>query len=125
MSLEQESSIEEGPEMIQRRELLRRAAWLLGGTISAPAALAVLQGCSAKQEPGVAVATKFLTTAELGGVIEEEYIGAAVPRARGVRVEGGCGVIDIIDVIGRIGLAKRRDRCHIRLPAYPRAPCSV
>jgi hypothetical protein len=28
------------PETIQRRELLRRAAWLLGGTISAPAALA-------------------------------------------------------------------------------------
>ncbi len=39
------------PEMMRRRELLRRAAWLLGGTISAPAALAILQGC-ARQEPG-------------------------------------------------------------------------
>ena len=35
----------ENPELIRRREVLRRAAWLLGGAISAPAALAVLQGC--------------------------------------------------------------------------------
>jgi len=39
------------PELIRRREILRRAAWLLGGAISAPAALAFLQGCS-RQEPG-------------------------------------------------------------------------
>ena len=38
----------ETPEMMQRRELLRRAAWMLGGAISAPAALAILQGCSAQ-----------------------------------------------------------------------------
>lgn len=38
----------ESSEMMQRRELLRRAAWILGGVISAPAALAILQGCSAK-----------------------------------------------------------------------------
>jgi gluconate 2-dehydrogenase gamma chain len=62
-------SLEHDSEMMQRRELLRRAAWLLGGAISAPAALAVLQGCS-KQEPGVVVATKFLTAAELGVVAE-------------------------------------------------------
>jgi gluconate 2-dehydrogenase gamma chain len=46
MSLEPES-----PEMMRRREVLRRAAWLLGGAISAPAALAILQGCSAKDAP--------------------------------------------------------------------------
>jgi len=39
------------PETMRRREILRRAAWLLGGAISAPAALAILQGCS-RQEPG-------------------------------------------------------------------------
>jgi hypothetical protein len=39
---------EDSPEMLARREVLRRAAWLLGGAISAPAALAILQGCSAK-----------------------------------------------------------------------------
>lgn len=39
---------DDSAEMIQRRELLRRAAWILGGAISAPSALAILQGCSAK-----------------------------------------------------------------------------
>jgi hypothetical protein len=39
------------PEMMRRREILQRAAWLLGGAVSAPAALAFLQGCS-RQEPG-------------------------------------------------------------------------
>jgi gluconate 2-dehydrogenase gamma chain len=38
----------ENPELIRRREVLRRAAWLLGSAISAPAALAVLQGCGRK-----------------------------------------------------------------------------
>jgi gluconate 2-dehydrogenase gamma chain len=47
-------SVNEGPEMSQRRELLRRAAWVLGGAISAPAALAILQGCSARDEPPAA-----------------------------------------------------------------------
>jgi gluconate 2-dehydrogenase gamma chain len=45
------SAHDESVEMIQRRELLRRAAWILGGAISAPAALAILQGCSAKDSP--------------------------------------------------------------------------
>lgn len=49
MSHEQDS-----PEMLQRRDVLRRAAWLLGGAISAPAALAILQGCSAKDAPAIA-----------------------------------------------------------------------
>lgn len=50
----------DSPEMMQRRELLRRAAWLLGGAISAPAALAILQGCSAKDAPvGAAWTPKF------------------------------------------------------------------
>jgi hypothetical protein len=35
-------------ETMQRRELLRRVAIMLGGAVSAPAALAILQGCSAK-----------------------------------------------------------------------------
>lgn len=80
--------------MIQRRELLRRAAWLLGGTISAPAALAVLQGCSAKQEPGVAVATKFLTTAELGVVAEIAEIMIPKTDTGGARDAGVPAFID-------------------------------
>jgi gluconate 2-dehydrogenase gamma chain len=45
---------DDSSEMIQRREVLRRAAWVLGGAISAPAALAILQGCSAKDAPKAA-----------------------------------------------------------------------
>jgi gluconate 2-dehydrogenase gamma chain len=48
-------------EMQQRRAALKRVAWLLGGAISAPVALAVLQGCSARDaSPGaVAFQPKF------------------------------------------------------------------
>jgi gluconate 2-dehydrogenase gamma chain len=35
---------------MNRRELLQRVAWLMGGAISAPAVLGVLNGCSAKKE---------------------------------------------------------------------------
>ena len=60
-------------EMMQRRELLRRAAWMLGGAISAPAALAILQGCSAK-DPAVSAAAfkpKFLTAPSQMGIVTE------------------------------------------------------
>jgi gluconate 2-dehydrogenase gamma chain len=51
---------DESLEMQQRRAVLKRVAWMLGGAISAPAALAILQGCSAKEPvPGVAVQSKF------------------------------------------------------------------
>jgi hypothetical protein len=47
--------------MLERRAVLRRVAWLLGGAVSAPAALAILQGCSAKDAPSAAAWTpKFL-----------------------------------------------------------------
>jgi gluconate 2-dehydrogenase gamma chain len=51
-------------EMMQRREVLRRVAWMLGGAVSAPAALAILQGCSAKDAAVSASAfkPKFLTS---------------------------------------------------------------
>jgi hypothetical protein len=48
------SGVDDSPEMLHRRDVLRRAAWILGGAISAPAALAILQGCSAKDEPKAA-----------------------------------------------------------------------
>ena len=42
-------------EMQRRRAVLKRVAWMLGGAVSAPAALAILQGCSAKESvPGAA-----------------------------------------------------------------------
>jgi gluconate 2-dehydrogenase gamma chain len=57
-------------ETMQRRDLLRRAAWLLGGAISAPAALAILQGCSAKQaDPAAATWTPKFFKGEQANVI--------------------------------------------------------
>jgi len=52
---------DESSEMQQRRAVLKRVAWMLGGAISAPAALAILQGCSAREPvPGeAAAAAKF------------------------------------------------------------------
>jgi gluconate 2-dehydrogenase gamma chain len=35
---------------MNRRELLERVAWMMGGAISAPAIMGILQGCSAKHE---------------------------------------------------------------------------
>lgn len=65
------SKSEDTPEMMQRREILRRAAWLLGGAISAPAALAVLQGCSAKDAPSASgVKLEFLNAVEFPIVAE-------------------------------------------------------
>lgn len=49
-----QSRHDESPEMMRRRELLRRAAWILGGAISAPTAMAILQGCSARDAPAAA-----------------------------------------------------------------------
>jgi gluconate 2-dehydrogenase gamma chain len=37
---------------ITRREALKRAAWILGGTVSAPTILGVLAGCRAEQKTG-------------------------------------------------------------------------
>jgi len=53
------------PGMSQRRELLRRAAWLLGGAISAPAALAFLQGCSRKDAGADVQASGVLSAPEM------------------------------------------------------------
>lgn len=72
MSLEKDDS----PELVERRAMLKRAAWLLGGAISAPAALAILQGCSARQSTdevtgaAAGAALKTLDAAQLALVAE-------------------------------------------------------
>jgi hypothetical protein len=60
-------------EMMQRRVLLRRVAWMLGGAVSAPAALAILQGCSAKDAAVSATAfkPKFLTAPSQMDIVAE------------------------------------------------------
>ncbi len=64
--------------MLQRRELLRRAAWLLGGAVSAPAALAILQGCSAKDQPVSDWTPKFFKGAE--AVIVTAIADVMIPK---------------------------------------------
>ncbi len=45
---------------MNRREVIKRTALLMGGAVSAPAMLGILKGCSAK--PGVDWTPEFLTT---------------------------------------------------------------
>jgi hypothetical protein len=85
----------DAPEVQARRDILRRAAWLLGAAISAPAALAVLQGCSAKQEPGAAAAKpKFLSAPELALVAEIAEIMIPKTDTSGAKDAGVPAFID-------------------------------
>ncbi len=62
----------ESPDLLKRREILRRAAWLLGGAVSAPAALAILQGCSAKEAaPGAAAFVPKVLSADHFALVSE------------------------------------------------------
>ena len=92
----------ESPEMMQRREILRRAAWILGGTLSAPAALAILQGCSAREQDTTAKAApgRFLTAAELALVAEIAEIMIPRTETSGAKDAGVPAFIDaaLLDV---------------------------
>ena len=79
---------------MNRRELLQRVAWLMGGAISAPAVLGVLNGCSAK--PGASWHPLFLSNEE--GAIVEEIAELIVPRTDtpGARDVGVPAFIDVI-----------------------------
>jgi hypothetical protein len=81
-------------EMLQRRELLKRAAWLLGGAVSAPAALAILQGCSAKESTDAPPALRVLTAAQYALVAE--LAETMIPRTEtsGARDAGVPAFID-------------------------------
>jgi gluconate 2-dehydrogenase gamma chain len=93
------SEPEDTPEMQARRAILRRAAWLLGGAISAPAAMAVLQGCYQKTGPGAsgtppATPPKFLTEAELALVAEIAELLIPRTHTSGARDAGVPAFID-------------------------------
>jgi gluconate 2-dehydrogenase gamma chain len=62
---------------LDRRELLKRAAYLLGGAISTPAMMGILQGCSAKK-PDVSWSPTFFTDAQAALVTEVAEI--MIPR---------------------------------------------
>jgi gluconate 2-dehydrogenase gamma chain len=80
--------------LMNRRELLQRAALLMGGAISAPAVLGVLNGCSAK--PDATWQPLFLSKEE--GAVVEEVADLIIPRTDtpGAREVGVPAFIDVI-----------------------------
>lgn len=62
---------------IDRRELLKRVAYLIGGAISAPAMLGILQGCSAKK-PSASWTPAFFSVAQ--AAIVSEVAEIIIPR---------------------------------------------
>jgi glucoside 3-dehydrogenase (cytochrome c) hitch-hiker subunit len=80
--------------LMNRRELIQRVAMLMGGAISAPAVLGVLNGCSPK--PSASWHPQFLSTAE--GAIVEDVAELILPRTDtpGARDVGVPAFIDVI-----------------------------
>ena len=80
--------------LMNRRELIQRVAMLMGGAISAPAVLGVLNGCSPK--PSASWHPQFLSSAE--GAIVEEVAELILPRTDtpGARDVGVPAFIDVI-----------------------------
>jgi gluconate 2-dehydrogenase gamma chain len=97
---------DDSPEMIRRREVLRRAAWLLGGAVSAPAALAILQGCSAKEPvPSVPAYVPTTLRADHFAVVSEiaEIMIPKTPKTTNSSGARDAGVPAFIDqVLGAV-----------------------
>ncbi len=81
-------------DLMNRREVIQRVAMLMGGAISAPAVLAVLNGCSPK--PGAGWQPLFLSKEE--GAMVEAVAELIMPRTDtpGAREVGVPAFIDVI-----------------------------
>jgi hypothetical protein len=79
---------------MNRREALQQAAWLMGGAISAPAILGVLNGCTAK--PSAQWKPVFLSDAQ--GAVVAEVAEIMIPRTStpGAQDIGVPGFIDLM-----------------------------
>jgi hypothetical protein len=79
---------------MNRREVIQQVTWLMGGAISAPAVLAVLNGCSPK--PGASWQPLFLSKEE--GAVVEAVADLIIPRTDtpGAREVGVPAFIDVI-----------------------------
>lgn len=79
---------------MNRREVIQQVTWLMGGAISAPAVLAVLNGCSPK--PGASWQPLFLSKEE--GAMVEAVADLIIPRTDtpGAREVGVPAFIDVI-----------------------------
>jgi len=104
---------------LQRRELLRRAAWLLGGAVSAPAALAILQGCSAREPTDAPPALKVLDAAAFTMLAEIAEIMIPRTETSGAR---DAGVPEFIDrVLDAVYAVADRQRFTEGLAAFEKA----
>jgi len=111
-------------DMMQRREILRRVALMLGGAVSAPAALAILQGCSAKETPGgetVASWTpKFLTGHE--ALIVSAIASTIIPSSSGSSGATEAGVGAFIDsALAAVYPKEDQDRFKAGIPVFESA----
>jgi hypothetical protein len=81
--------------LMNRRELIQRVAMLMGGAISAPAVLGVLNGCSPKPS-GASWTPQFLSKEE--GVVVDDVAELMIPRTDtpGARDVGVPAFIDVI-----------------------------
>ena len=79
---------------MNRREALQHVAWLMGGAVSTPAILGVLNGCTAK--PVAAWKPVFLTAAQ--GALVAEVAEIMIPRTDtpGAKDVGIPGFIDVM-----------------------------
>jgi gluconate 2-dehydrogenase gamma chain len=79
---------------MDRREALRRTAWIMGGVISAPAMMGILKGCTAK--PSIDWKPVFLT--EDQGIIVSQVADIIIPKTDtpGARDVGVPSFIDLM-----------------------------
>lgn len=79
---------------MDRREALRRAAWIMGGAISAPAIMGVLNGCTAK--PTINWKPVFFT--EDQGILISQIADIIIPKTDtpGAKEVGVPGFIDTL-----------------------------
>ena len=79
---------------MDRREAIKRTAWLMGGVVSAPAIMGVLKGCTAK--PSIDWKPQFLTDDEAGIVSQVAEIIIPKTDTPGAKEVGVPSFIDIM-----------------------------
>ncbi len=79
---------------MDRREALKRTAWIMGGVVSAPAIMGVLKGCAAK--PTIDWKPVFLS--EDQGILVSQVAEIIIPKTDtpGAKETGVPGFIDLM-----------------------------
>lgn len=79
---------------MDRREALKRTAWIMGGVVSAPAMMGILKGCAAK--PTIDWKPVFLT--ENQGILVSQVAEIIIPKTDtpGAKDAGVPGFIDLM-----------------------------